>query len=96
MFGFVYIMCLTSYEAAVKDICQEFIFGLPCTAKRTSGHLNTATNIQEVTCSLVSILHWIYMNMFVSSLFYTVTYTIHVYLCNRLYLVASNNNYSYS
>ena len=40
------------YEAAVKDTCmffQEFIFGLPCTAKRTSGYLSTATDIQAVT-----------------------------------------------
>ena len=46
---YVFHLC---YKVAVKDVCmffQEFIFGLPCTAKHTSGYLSTATGIQAVT-----------------------------------------------
>ena len=40
------------YEPSLHDVCmffQEFIFGLPCTAKRSSSYLSTATDIQALT-----------------------------------------------
>ena len=46
---YVFHLC---YDPVVNDVCmffQEFIFGLPCTAKRTSAYLSTATDIQALT-----------------------------------------------
>ena len=46
---YVFHLC---YDSTVMDVClffQEFVFGLPCTTKRSSSYLSTATDIQRLS-----------------------------------------------